>query len=461
MAFAAIAHWFKAQRSSRSKTRKSHQRNRRSFCPHLEHLESRTLLTGVTMNFSGAVGFKSFTDVGFRENTVAHLYASINGKPDTKVTDFKAQIDWGDAKDPSKGDLVYIGSTGTRAEFLVKGSHAYESTSTGWANTITVTGPSGSKVTGKGARISAAMMPSGLPGTMPSLPSGVTAPAKVQLQLGEVFTISSFIGVGFQRNAVANLYVSLNGKPDTNLSHVHAQINWGDSSSWTEAELVYTGTSGSNAQYLVKGSHIYSTQSSGMPLVVYATGTDGTSFSSAEPRSSVANPQRHSWRTAAKFDHGIAPAYVQLQLGEAGRISTTVGADLQNVPVANLYVSVNGKPDTSINNIHAQINWGDSAAWTSATLAYIGSSGNLAQYQIKGSHQYMSASTRMPILVYATGKDGTSFSARGLYCSRARHVCRARGSRFRRTNAKPIRRSANSHFRRKPALQQLASHRAA
>src|SRR6185312_7612357 len=115
------------------------------------------------------------------------------------------------------------------------------------------------------------------------------------------------------------LYVSLNGKPDTNLSHVHAQINWGDSSNWTEAELVYTGTSGSNAQYLVKGSHIYSTQSSGMPLVVYATGADGTSFSSAErPAQVLPTPSGIPGEPPPSSITG-SPANVQLQLGQVGR----------------------------------------------------------------------------------------------------------------------------------------------
>jgi hypothetical protein len=74
-------------------------------------------------------------------------------------------------------------------------------------------------------------------------------PANVQVEMTGSTTISSFAGVGCVRN------------------------------DWSPADLVYIGTTANKAQYQVKGSHVYAQANEKIPIVVYATGVDGTSIS--------------------------------------------------------------------------------------------------------------------------------------------------------------------------------------
>ena len=75
--------------------------------------------------------------------------------------------------------------------------------------------------------------------------------------MGPAEALYSFAGVGFQENEVATLQISLNDQPDTTMSGITAEINWGDGASWDTGNLVYVGTNGSYADYIVKGSHVY------------------------------------------------------------------------------------------------------------------------------------------------------------------------------------------------------------
>ena len=120
-------------------------------------------------------------------------------------------------------------------------------------------------------------MPSGIPGTQPSASANPTAPANVQIQLYGSYTLNSYAGVGFQENEVATMQVQVNGQPDTTLSDFHAQINWGDSASWNSGDLVYQGTNGGWADYIIKGSHVYQKPGTDIPIVLYVTGPDDTS----------------------------------------------------------------------------------------------------------------------------------------------------------------------------------------
>jgi hypothetical protein len=414
MGLMTIYHWFKPHQVGRVKSQRAGRLRERSSRLGLEQLENRTLLTAVVMNLTGAVTFNSFTDVGFRENTVANLYASVNNKADTNANHFDAKISWGDGTgNTTKADLVYVGTSGNKAHYLVKGSYTYATQGSNFQITVTVTGPGETTITGNGCKTSVDPMPNGLPGTQPNWGSrSFKPPANVQLEMTQAPAITTFAGVGFQRNAVANLYVTLDGKPDTKLADVHAQINWGDSSGWTNAELVYVGINANKAQYLVKGSHVYAEANSSIPVVVYAAGIDGTSLSK-QVHDIAISPMTSGIAVLPPTTTlpSNAPANVQLTMTQAPAISVRSGVAFQNVPVANLYVALNGKPDMKLADVHAWVNWGDAVAWTMADLVYVGVSGNFAQYTVKGSHTYTTGNSRMPIVVYATGIDATSFSS--------------------------------------------------
>ncbi len=122
-------------------------------------------------------------------------------------------------------------------------------------------------------------MPSGIAGTQPSGTGGSAAPENVQIELYGGYSLTSYAGVGFQENEVATMAVSVNGQADTKPADFKAEINWGDGASWDPGSLVYQGTNGNFAEYIIKGSHVYQTADTAIPIVIYVAGPDGTSVS--------------------------------------------------------------------------------------------------------------------------------------------------------------------------------------
>ena len=153
---------------------------RRFYRPIIEMLEDRRVLSA-TLQVTGAYGIPSFAGVGFQENQVATLAASVNGEPDPNKGDFQAQIQWGDGG-TSNGDLVYTGTNGGFADFLIKGTHTYTQANSDIAINVSVTGPGGSSANGQTAFASVTNMPSGIPGTSPAAAT-TTAPAAVVVQV--------------------------------------------------------------------------------------------------------------------------------------------------------------------------------------------------------------------------------------------------------------------------------------
>ena len=155
----------------------------------LERLEDRSLLSA-TLNVSGTYTINSYAGVGFQENEVATLAASVNGEPDTNKGDFQAQIQWGDGA-TSNGDLVFLGTSGSFADYMIKGSHIYTEVNSSIAITVSVTGPSGSSASEQTAFASVSSMPSGIPGTAPAQGSP-SQPDNVVVQASGTFTINSY-----------------------------------------------------------------------------------------------------------------------------------------------------------------------------------------------------------------------------------------------------------------------------
>jgi hypothetical protein len=378
----------------------------------LERLEDRRLLTA-QIELYGSYIPASYAGVGFQENEVATMQASLNGQPDTNKGDFQAQINWGDGK-TSKGDLVYMGSSGSAADYLIKGGHVYQNAGTNIPVDVTVTGPDGTTVSLNSNDLDyadVATMPSGIAGTQPPSGGSSAQPENVQILVYASAIATSFAGVGFQENEVATMQVSVNGQADTKLSDFHAYINWGDSASWDSGDLVYSGSSGSAADYIIKGSHVYQNAATGIPIVVYVTGPDGTSANLA--------PNDVDYEDVASMPSGIdgtqppssgdsAPANVQILIYASPIATSFAGVGFQENAVATMQVSVDGQADEKLSDFHAYINWGDSASWDSGDLVYQGSDGSAANYLIKGSHVYQNAATGIPIVVYVTGPDGTS-----------------------------------------------------
>ena len=199
----------------------------------LERLEDRRLLSGNDqIQLSGGYTLNSYAGVGFQENQVATMQVQVNGQADPTLSDFHAQINWGDSASWTSGDLVYQGTNGSWADYIIKGSHVYQKADSNIPIVIYVTGPDGTSASFDSNDIDYAevlAMPSGIPGTQPSATANPTAPADVQIQLSGGYTLNSYAGVGFQENQVATMQVQVNGQADATLSDFHPQINWGDS----------------------------------------------------------------------------------------------------------------------------------------------------------------------------------------------------------------------------------------
>ena len=233
----------------------------------------------------------------------------------------------------------------------------------------------------------------------------------VQIQLYGSYTLNSYAGVGFQENEVATMQVQVNGQPDINKGDFQAQIQWGDGKSST-GDLVYLGTNGGWADYLIKGSHVYQNTGTDIPITLTVTGPGGTSASFLPQRHRLCrrrgHAQRHSRYAAVseRQPHGACQRpdpgiwFVHPDLLCRRRLPGERGRDHAS--------QVNGQPDTTLSDFHAQINWGDSASWNSGDLVYQGTNGGWADYLIKGSHVYQKPGTDIPIVVYVTGPDGTS-----------------------------------------------------
>jgi Putative Ig domain len=239
----------------------------------------------------------------------------------------------------------------------------------------------------------------------------------VSLQLTNIVGINSFAGVGFQENVVTNdLEVSVNGKPDLNKSDFQAKINWGDGGSST-GDLVNIGSDLQHAFYLIKGTHIYDQPGTNIPINVTVTGPDSASTSALTCYADVSPmPSGIPGIPPSPSTTSMSPANVQLKLSNIVGINATAGVGFQNNVVANgLQISVNGQPFLTTGDIHAQVNWGDSAYWTPANLVYTGSDAQWASYTVTGSYTYNQPGRNIPIVVYVNGPDGTSTSALTAY----------------------------------------------
>src|SRR5436309_4159249 len=74
------------------------RRRWRSLRPHVMVLEDRWLLS---LTLQSVSGFASYAGVGFQENAVARLQGDS-----TNITDYHAQIDWGDSNQRVAADLA-------------------------------------------------------------------------------------------------------------------------------------------------------------------------------------------------------------------------------------------------------------------------------------------------------------------------------------------------------------------
>ena len=188
-------------------------------------------------------------------------------------------------------------SSGTDAFWglvVVEGSHVYQQQGT-YTVTVSATGPDGETVTDQTATATAVPMPDAAsqPITVPTAYEGAEPLGSVSLVLQPGYQISSYVGVGFSLNPVAEIRGNYNGQPDQDVSDYHAQINWGDGNTWdTKTALVSSGTDAFWGLVVVEGSHVYQ-QAGTYDVVVYVTGPDGQTISD-DTASATVSPNPNS-----------------------------------------------------------------------------------------------------------------------------------------------------------------------
>ena len=383
--------------------------------PLMEVLEDRRLMSAVTLTIYGETAISSFTGVGFRNNPVAMVDGYVNGAQDTNPADYSAQIDWGDGGGWQAGQVVPNGA-GTSVPLIVQGTHVYEDGGS-HAVQVMLTGPDGQTSTQQTCTAYSTPMPSTLsnPPDSPTNWQASQAPSEATLALNGVSAISSFSGVGFRENPVAVLDGTVNGNEDTNPVDYHAQVNFGDSPQWIDAQVTRSAGA-SEFPLLVKATHTYEKAGS-FPVVVFVTGPTGqtvseqtaTCYSNIMP-SQLSQPSVES--TASSGTQPLGDATL-IQNGVSS-IGSVAGVGFANVPVAVFSGKYNNEADGNPGDYSAEINWGDSPDWIAGTI--VPNAGNSSSpLQVEGSHVYP-ASGSFPVVVYLTGPDGQSLSEETATC---------------------------------------------
>ena len=87
----------------------------------------------------------SYQGVGFQANAVATLNGVVNGQTDTNLSDFQAYINWGDGNQWTQAALAK-NTGGSGEEFVVEGSHVYNTSGT-FTIVVYAVGPDGTSLT--------------------------------------------------------------------------------------------------------------------------------------------------------------------------------------------------------------------------------------------------------------------------------------------------------------------------
>jgi len=227
------------------------------------------------------------------------------------------------------------------------------------------------------------------------------------MALASVGAFSTFDGVGFQRNPVADLVFTKDGKlADAVQAGVVATVNFGDGTGWIKAELAPTTSFGT---YVVKASHVYKVGTNKSFYVeTKVTAGDVTTTMKGSAKASVSLMHATAARPGTQpplLSHPQSLRDESFVISNVGMLHNTfAGVGFSENTVASFYAFNNGVKDTDITHFKAQVNFGDSPNWYLADIAR--KTGNNYTYLIKNkAHVYTSAGT-YAITVMLTGPDG-------------------------------------------------------
>ncbi len=304
---------------------RSRRRNKLGRASGFESLESREMMTGTSaLTMYPAATISSYTNVGFQNNPVASLSATVAGKQDATPAHFTAQVNWGDENGWQPAQVVVNNTAGTRIPLLIEGSHTYDEPGT---HTIQV------KVTGDGITISGVESV----GSVENMPSQASQPGleaanlggpkplgATQLVLYDAQTLTTTQGAA-AKGIVATADGYYGGLHDTVASDYKTQINWGDSPRWTTGNVV-AAPAGSSIPFQITGTHTYQ-DAGAFPVTVVLTGPDGQTLTE---RTSMVVVNPTSATTAPLLLKGsVAVNATETQLVAEGAQLDAWGANLQ------------------------------------------------------------------------------------------------------------------------------------
>src|SRR5262249_23737009 len=153
---------------------------------------------------------------------------------DVNISHYHARVNWGDS---DQWDTALIARASNNGPFQIKGTHVYDDQGT-YPVVVYVNGADGTSEARYTASGVVSPMPSGIAGIPPDPVTSPLPPSDVTVSVGGFFTLTVTAGSGFDADQVANVLGTLNGLTDSDVSHYHAQINWGDSDQWDPGQLL-------------------------------------------------------------------------------------------------------------------------------------------------------------------------------------------------------------------------------
>ena len=251
--------------------------------------------------------------------------------PNATATDYTATVDWGDGSPDTVGTITGAGN------FTVSGTHAYADEGS-FPVTVTMRDTGGASTV-----------------AMDTINVGDAA-----LSPGAASNLTALEGASFTPSVVGRFTDTNPGAPAADFT---ATIDWGDSTAATTGTVAALASGG----FSVSGSHAYADAGSFHPTVTIAdrggrsTSTTGT----------------------------ITVTDVALSATPSSGLTATAGASTGTVALAGF---TDADPLTTAADYTATIDWGDSTAITTGTLAALASGG----FSVSGSHTYASAGSFHP-----------------------------------------------------------------
>ena len=108
----------------------------------------------------------AYAGVGFQQNVLASFNGTLNGNQDLTITDYTAQVNWGDS---SQWQTVSLApNSGVPSQpFLVKGSHVYATANQTYQVVVFLQGPDGTSTSDQSVSVDVSAMPGGIVGSRP------------------------------------------------------------------------------------------------------------------------------------------------------------------------------------------------------------------------------------------------------------------------------------------------------